>query len=251
MESWQEMHDDGYIRCLACNKCCDGTHEYTSGHESRLKAFLQSSAKESSTHAYATPDQPWLAWVPCESWGNERWLKCLMCNKWVQDHEGSSTANYVGAHGSLGSGNQKDHKKKVENLDAYMRDVTYWGEIQSERQKWHPQPNCREVPASRTARPQASADGFQSVGATPAANSSTSSAGGAAARPRPPDLPIGWYSQWSEEHHRYYFHDGAQLSCWDPPSSSPPAAPSVAAAQKKTQEANAFAALARDEEEEC
>ena len=58
-------------------------------------------------------EQPWLAWVVEESWGsNERWLKCLMCSKWVQDHDGgSTTAGYVGAHGSSGVGNQKDHKK--------------------------------------------------------------------------------------------------------------------------------------------
>lgn len=234
LEIWQELGADGYIHCLACNKCCDGTHEHTAAHDNRLKTWLQCNARQSSPQAYDEPEQPWLAWVTCESWGNDRWLKCLMCNKWVQDHEGGSTAGYVGAHGASGVSNQKDHKKKIDNLAAYRSDQNYWGELMAERAKWHPPSSC---PSVRKTAAAVDSDGFRAVG-------SAAAAAKLASRPKPPDpLPEGWFAEWSEEHSRYYFHDGAELSSWDVPVSPAPSA--------RAQSSSKVKILAEDEEEEC
>lgn len=129
---WQKADSYG-IRCLACDKYCDGKHEATPDHARRLRDFLLYLDAD-----YAEPAEPWLAWVACEQWGKCRWLKCLMCNKFVQDLDGTSTEGYKGSHGQFGPTNQKDHRRKLENLDALMRDASRWNPIAEERAVWHP-----------------------------------------------------------------------------------------------------------------
>merc|ERR1712080_711383 len=110
---------------------------------------------------YREPVQPWLAWLPCKECGEGRYLRCLLCKKWVQDFEGTDTRHYDGQHGELSSKNQKGHLKKMENLDAYKQDATYWPALLAERSQWHPPttgtPDAppaarRELPPSPPAR---------------------------------------------------------------------------------------------------
>lgn len=176
LQRWQVLDEHGNIQCIACKKICDGVHETTPDHEHRLLNYLRMLEMD-----YAPPEEPWLAWVECKEWGEGRWLRCLLCSKWVQDHEGTSTAGYHGSHGRLGLGNQKDHKKKIEDVDAYKRyNNSSWVAMLSERQKWHPPSNSSYE------------------------------------QPAPPKLPEGWRAVWSQEQLKYYFHNGL-VSQWEMP----------------------------------
>ena len=82
---------------------------------------------------YPTPELPHMAWVPSEEHDleSERWQKCLLCNKWVND-EHSHSGTRRAPDGSVG------HQKNLRNYPPgspwYERNVV------EERRKWHPQP---------------------------------------------------------------------------------------------------------------
>lgn len=175
LESWQTADEHGNIHCIPCGKCCDGCHETTLDHKRRVRAYLWSFEVD-----YSAPAQPWLAWVECNQWGGGRWLKCLLCKKWVQDFEGKTTGAYQGTHGSLGPGNQQEHRKKLVKLDALKQDASFWNPILEERQKCHPN---------------------ESIGGQPAL----------------PTLTEGWKAVWSQEHGKFYFHNG-RVSQWEWPN---------------------------------
>lgn len=160
---------------------------------------------QAASAEYPDPAQPWLAWARDETWGKERCLKCLICNKWVQDFDDTNTVGYKGAHGELGPGNQKDHKKKMQDLQKYMRDPAYWDPIVRERQRWHPSATAQSAQPVELARPVAAS---------------------ATALPAPPDVPEGWAAQWSREHALFYYYRPADgVAQWDPPSPALVAAP--------------------------
>jgi len=141
LEFWQARDEAGNIKCLACNKYCDDKHEWSEAHISRVNFW-----QETLTAVYPAPEEPWLAWVVEEKFGKHRWLKCLMCNKFVQDCEGTSTVGYEGHHSRLSESNQKDHKKKMESLEEYRRDKHYWQAMLEERRKWHPETEAVPLP---------------------------------------------------------------------------------------------------------
>ena len=82
---------------------------------------------------YPVPELPHMAWVPSEELDleSERWQKCLLCNKWVND-EHSHSGTRQAPDGSVG------HQKNLRNYPPgspwYERNVV------EERRKWHPQP---------------------------------------------------------------------------------------------------------------
>lgn len=193
VQSWQQVDEDGNRRCLACNKWCDGVHEQTQEHKRRVANYVDGGALHNHGGCPA-PAQPWLVWAQGEAWGDERSLKCLLCDKWVQDFGDADTTGYRGHHGELGAGNQKDHRKKMENLECYKRDTVYWSQLLAERERWHP---------SQAASPSS-----------------------------PPSVPAGWATVWSEEHLAFYYYDEATLAAqWDPPPlpavAAPPPQPEV------------------------
>jgi len=229
----------GNIRCMACNKICDGVHETTKEHEKRLEQYLwQLSADDQE---YPEPHQPWLAYVPDTSYGKGRYLKCLLCKKWVQDWEALDTQDYSGNHGNKGPNNQKDHAKKMRYWEEYSDDVL------AEKWNWHP---AREGSAAGSAvrgasvrTAAATAAGASSVaehlpsgmrGAPPPDAARTAAA--AAPRyarakqvelqqppppppppPAPPCVPSGWWPMWSPEHGAHYYYSTDGRSTWDLP----------------------------------
>lgn len=213
---WQELDPaTGNIKCMPCGRVCDGNHELTETHQTRLKAWLSRLSPE-----YTAPPQDWLAWVECDQWGGpgERYLKCLLCNKFVQDLEGYNTVGYNGTHGNLSNQNQKDHHKKVSQIDAWRADPAYWGPIKAERERWHPRAKAQS--------------------AAPAPLSPSAAA--ASTRPPIPSVPDGWRATWSEKDGKYYYDNLSSGAVqWQLPAAPAPAA----------QSHNTFAAL--DEPEEC
>lgn len=83
--------------------------------------------KELVRNGYPAPTLPYLAYVPHD--GNpsnpERILKCLLCNKWVQDE--------ISHSGPAGS---KDHRRYVSYYGP--GDPWYQENVFKERLKWHP-----------------------------------------------------------------------------------------------------------------
>ena len=81
--------------------------------------------------SYPEPELPHLAWVPSEEHDleSERWQKCLLCNKWVND-EHSHSGTRQAPDGSVG------HQKNLRNYPPgspwYERNVV------EERRRWHP-----------------------------------------------------------------------------------------------------------------
>jgi len=81
---------------------------------------------------YPAPREPHLAWVPSEEDDpdSERWQKCLLCDKWVNDEHSHSGARQA-------SGGSKGHQRNLRNYPPgspwYERNVV------QERKKWHPE----------------------------------------------------------------------------------------------------------------
>lgn len=147
LEPWQEL-DAWNVRCKACNKVCNGVHEYTDEHNKRVEDFMW--RLEAEGREYPSPSQPWLAWVSDPSFGEHRYLKCLLCKKWVQDNDTSdmSSEGYDGNHGDAGPNNQKDHKKKLNNLEYYLE------ELAAEKQQFHPLSSGQAAPGGSAATPK-------------------------------------------------------------------------------------------------
>lgn len=204
LEEWQEMDQEGNIKCLPCNKFCDGCHECCDEHIKKLERWL--AARREDT--YSAPPQLWLAWVPCQGWGeNKRYLKCLICSKWVMDveHPSEVTAGYDGSHGTFNSvKNQRDHAKKVENLQEYMKDREWWSKIIQERDKWHP--GAARPLAIDDAAPQQTS--MQVLDEQPSEPSDPL---------RGPVVPLGWRALWSEEYEAWYYSNGVDPAQWELP----------------------------------
>lgn len=183
LEKWQAADTDGQVRCVPCNKYCDGLHEATSEHEKRIWAFavtLEGNYKE--------PEEEWLAWMACEEWGEGLYLKCLLCDKWIQDLAGTDPRGYDGHHSRLSSNNQKGHLKKMQNLDYHMKDHSLWNAMLAERSKWHP-PARSDVASQMVPEKSPS-----------------------------PALQEGWRATWSEEYKEYYFHSDYHEAQWEVPT---------------------------------
>lgn len=188
LEDWQEL-DGNSIKCRACNKHCDGVHETTADHKKRLETWRWEQKAEEQD--YAAPPQPFLAFVADETFGNGKYLRCLLCKKWVQDWECiGDVADYSGNHGNKGPHNGKDHAKRLNNLSEYLEDLA------EEKAIYHP-------PAAAQQRQASSARG---------------SAPRVTGIPPPPAfLPHPWQAYWDPQSQAYYFSDGA-VTTWDAPT---------------------------------
>lgn len=199
LEKWQERDVDGNIWCSACDELVGVGHENTPKHRRLIAQYLQDLDAK-----YPEPKEPWLAWVPCEDCGDGRYLKCLLCNKWAVDFEGTDTAFYKGQHSRLSVKNQKNHYKKMRNLKMYMSDHAFWSELLAERAQWHP--------------PQ------QSQAVAPRSGSEPRKQPRSPRRPAKPALPDGWFAEWSEEHGRFYYYSDNHPAQWQAPT-TPASAP--------------------------
>lgn len=101
---------------------------------------------------YVAPALPYLAWVPADDTkpAGERWLKCLLCQKWVQD-ESSHIGTQQNPAGS------KEHVKNLRNYGP--GDEWYEQTVVRERLRFHPETSSRgpggppTVSAPTSARP--------------------------------------------------------------------------------------------------
>mmetsp|Transcript_104107 Transcript_104107/g.164423 ORF Transcript_104107/g.164423 Transcript_104107/m.164423 type:complete len:465 (+) Transcript_104107:101-1495(+) len=180
LQRWQADDGDGSgIRCIPCRKICDGYHEQTPDHKRKLKDWLAAQRKE-----YDAPEDDWLAYVECDG---ARQLRCLMCEKWVVDFDGSDPSLYIdGEHSRLSDKNQKDHKKRMLQLEEYMNDRGYWSAILAEKAKWHPLFRARRsLPPLQVEEPS---------------------------------LPEGWNAAWSEHYQCLYYYQAGQPAQWTRPS---------------------------------
>ena len=91
---------DGAFRCIPRGKVIDARHVATAAHKGRLEQWQCD--REMKTTSRPAPVLPYLAWAPFEESGaaSERWLKCLLCNKWCQD-ESTFRAGQRGAGRAL------------------------------------------------------------------------------------------------------------------------------------------------------
>ena len=127
LPEWQKMGRDGLVRCIPCNKVVDDCHISTGDHKRRLASWLEMKKLENT--GYPAPELECLAWVPSIQGDetSERWLKCLLCKKFVQDdHSHSGTP--------LNPQGSREHQSKLKNYSWYREDVL------KERRKYHPCP---------------------------------------------------------------------------------------------------------------
>lgn len=167
------------------------------------------SATSAMARAYPPPEMPYLAWVPCEEGSNERWLKCLLCSKWVQDdwsHSGTASA----PDGS------KEHKKNLQNYGP--GDPWYDANITRVRLKYHPAVSVS--PTSSSAAPSSKA-GPAATAASVAPWAKSPPASKPASAPPLPPLPPGWESGADANGRTYYFNRATQESSWEPPPPYP------------------------------
>ena len=102
-------------------------HEKLGDHKRRLASWLEMKKLEST--GYPAPELECLAWVPSIQGDetSERWLKCLLCKKFVQDDH-SHLGTPLNPRGS------REHQSKLKNYSWYREDVL------KERRKYHPCP---------------------------------------------------------------------------------------------------------------
>jgi hypothetical protein len=128
--AWQELDGDGIPHCKVCNKVVTDEHIATDYHKVRVQWYLNSEQRK--REGFEAPEEPFLAWVSEECTDGDRWLKCLLCKKWVSDDTSHA----------LTSGS-KMHMKKLGTWDWYKEDIV------TEKLKWHPAPPppMRQAPA--------------------------------------------------------------------------------------------------------
>jgi len=198
-EPWQEWDEANQcLRCRACNKLCDGLHETTKEHTRKVEQFMWN--LQANESMYKAPVQPWLAWIPDASFGKGRYLRCLLCKKWISDWEELDTSGYNGSHGDASDYNQKDHARRLINLEMYEE------ELAEERLRWHPETAASGVTASTYARSAAASYGFGVA------------AGGTSSLPPLPPLPAGWRAAWDSTHQQYYYYADGREAQWDIPT---------------------------------
>lgn len=141
MAEWQTMGPDGLVRCIPCNKVVDDNHISSGDHIRRLESWL--AHEQLKKTGYAAPALEYLAYVPSVPGDNnsERWLKCLLCQKFVQD-DTSHSGTKENPQGSV------QHKKYLTN---YVGTAWYQENVIKERLKWHPAPTVRCTPVPKPA----------------------------------------------------------------------------------------------------
>lgn len=191
LEAWQEMMPDHTVRCIPCQKYIDEAHVTTSEHRNRLERWLEQ--ENLKRNKYPAPALIYLAWVPTEDGSDERWQKCLLCDKWVQDEQSHSGTRQ-------NPGGSKDHKKRLIN---YGPGDPWWEEnVRKQREKYHP--TAPKVPSTSSASaapaPPRLAPWATSVSAPTSALPPTAAYGAApAAAPAaaPPAAPAATPAPWA------------------------------------------------------
>lgn len=137
VEEWQQLQSDGSMRCIPCGKVIDPAHVETMDHKNRLERWREQ--RQLETSGYPAPREPYLAWVGSKDDPQaERWLKCLLCNKFVNDETSHSD-----------TGGSKEHQKNLRNYGP--GDAWYKENVTKIRNIWHPQPVRHIVPAQPAA----------------------------------------------------------------------------------------------------
>mmetsp|Transcript_101641 Transcript_101641/g.282892 ORF Transcript_101641/g.282892 Transcript_101641/m.282892 type:complete len:452 (+) Transcript_101641:74-1429(+) len=234
LEDWQEMTADGFLRCVPCGKVIDEHHLAKDDHVARLWRWR---AEEKCRRCgYEAPELPYLAFVPWDGTNpdGERCLKCLLCNKWVQD-ESSHTGTFSAPAGA------KDHQKNLRNYGP--GDPWYEANVVAERRRWHPSAPASPVAAANAVAPTYRSGGAAAAaatGATPAAPAPWAKAAPAAAAPPPPPvqtrLKDGWEQAQVPNTNTQYSNRSTQKSSWEEPLANlkppaPPAWPTLASAE--------------------
>ena len=135
LEPWQQLSPCGmYVKCLPCNKVIDAAHLETPNHERRLQEWQR--WQDHLQSDYPEPAAPHLAYVPHdEDVLGQRWMKCLLCNKWVHDeqlHEDS-----------------KLHRKNLRNYPP--SDTWYQENVVRVKAKYHPKASVPTAQPEQTA----------------------------------------------------------------------------------------------------
>mmetsp|Transcript_18881 Transcript_18881/g.29789 ORF Transcript_18881/g.29789 Transcript_18881/m.29789 type:complete len:684 (-) Transcript_18881:55-2106(-) len=129
VEDWQERDGDGNIRCKPCGKICDGHHELSDAHLSKIEWWrYQQGVKKIG---YEPPELMHLAYVPTNASNPDgnRQLRCLLCQKWVGDD-----TSHTGTHE-----NPTGSKEHVKNLRNCLPDYDWWKDnVAKVRLQWHP-----------------------------------------------------------------------------------------------------------------
>lgn len=175
---WAERNADGSWRCIPCGKMIDKIHLRTEAHKSKVEDFWWN--RKPLKERYPDPPEEWLAWVPADERDpdQKRWLRCLLCEKWV---------NGGCAHSEKGG--SKEHQQRMETY-YWTRSDWYLKNVVPLRKKW----------STNT--------GVAGLGA--AAHSPCMET--------PPQPPHPWQIAWSEEHKAfYYWNTSTNTVQWNPP----------------------------------
>lgn len=216
LEPWQELGTDGWqVRCIPCDKVIDECHLATADHTSRLQAWQE--RQNVLRSGYQAPALPYLAYVPADPAfpAGERWMRCLLCKKWVQD-EYSHSGTHTAPDGS------KEHRKNLINYPP--NDPWYEENVTREKLKYHPEvaptPAPRQAP---TPAPWANSVPTPIVSWTNAAAAAASApcpaAPTAPTAAAPAELPKGWHTTTDPGTGKaYYYHSETNEVRWDPPT---------------------------------
>jgi len=220
LEPWQELGQDGWqVRCIPCGKVIDACHLASEDHISRLQAWQDRQLVLQS--GYQAPALPYLAYVPADPNypDGERWIRCLLCKKWVQD-EYSHCGTHMAPDGS------KEHRKNLVNYPP--NDPWYQENVTREKQKYHPSTTQAATsvatPVPKVRQTPTPAPWAANV-PTPAASWANAAAGSVpypavSAVPQPtPELPKHWIMVEDKASGRpYYYHSETRETRWDPPT---------------------------------
>jgi len=189
LEDWQERTQEGHIRCIPCGKVIDESHLAKEDHVNRLERWREMQRVQRC--GYPEPELPYVAYVPCEESNpnGERWLKCLLCSKWINDdvsHSGTAEA----PHGS------KEHQKNLRNYTP--GDPWYEEHVTRERLRWHPPQRGQPSQPAPAGQPASAAQG---------------------------DLPAGWEAARDPTGKMYYFNRNLGKTQWERPAPAEVPAP--------------------------
>jgi len=203
-EDWVEDAGENGFRCLACNKIITDEHLQKEEHINRVETWREwKRVKESG---YQAPKQFHLAYVPCDEANpnSERWIKCLLCNKFQQDEW-----SHIGQVGELDPSGSKEHLKNLRNYEWYK------DQVEQGRMKYHPEAakassaptrsTAKAAPAKATAAPWAN---FRSAAAAAPPVAEVAA------------LPEGWEEHQSEEGIPFYFYPATGKTQWERPTAT-------------------------------
>jgi len=210
------LAQDGWqLRCIPCDKVIDFSHVASADHMARLQAWQDRQNVLQS--GYPAPALPYLAYVPADPAypAGERWMRCLLCNKWVQDE-------YLHSGTHMAPDGSKEHRKNLLNYPP--SDPWYQENVTREKLKYHPAA-AAAVPIVQQAPTPAP---WAACVPTPAVASWTNAAAASVPYPTnpmvpqliaPPELPKNWHRTTDKESGRpYYYHGETNEVRWDPPT---------------------------------